>query len=698
MRWKAIFSVALAIGLLSSVTAYGKIIDMNLFYNGKNHAYHAQEVHINVDGKELLPKDMPAVIVEERTLLPMRLIAQELGCQVTWNEETQQIFLVTDKDALVFSIGEKTGYRNGQEFTMDVPPMIINDRTMMPVRALADALELSVTWDEPTRTVHIAYGKTEIKEPVSTEQPKPSDSAEKEVEPNTGEAVVEEIIALSQESGRQVYMIQLSQPVENFRKVSSDNRKVVLEFDDIRYQDTIKNIVADKEIVSHIYTEKAEQGGTRVVFELAERHMDEITQSGDGTQVFVAFDKARVEDISAKYAEASNEDVIRIRGDGLKGTKITMTESPKNILVQIPNGISAWETPIDIDSLHFVRYASADTVEGTVLQLAFSVDSSAVYEQQITDDEIILTITGSSVNHHETNSPVVGQSGAFYDNGQNILYLEKDEEFDVRDVVQKDRYLEGYFEMILPRDYSRTYRNGSYPVGNRIMKDVQISTIHGRTVLHFNQSRINAYEIRDEGNYYAVYVKNPKEVYDKVLILDAGHGGKDAGTSGNGLKEKDMALAVVKKTAEKLKGSGVQVYLTRDSDIYPENAARIGIANEIADALVTVHMNSGPVSANGTEMLYKDYPGDDNFKLTSKKLAAIMQKNVVAATGNNDRGLKLRTDLLILNQAKVPAIFAEIVFLTNPNDALKISQNAYQEKVAEGLANGIKEAMGLIIR
>lgn len=693
MRGKIFFSAALVIGLFGSVTAYGKTVDMNLFYNGKNHAYHAQEVHISIDGKALTPTDMPAVIVEDRTLLPMRLIAQELGCEVTWNEETQQIFLVTDTDALVFPVGEKTGYRNGQEFAMDVPPMIINDRTMMPVRALAEALQLSITWDDPSRTVNIVRDGAQTKNPEPTEQQKPSDPAETYIGKNTGNMVLQEITALSQQ-GRQVYMIQLNEAVENFREVPSNSNQVVLEFNDTRCQDTVKNVPVDGKIVSRISTEKTEQGGTRVVFELTGKQVYEVTQSGDKTQVFVSFDRARVEDISATYEEDNNEDVIRIQGRGLKDAKVTMTEEPKNLLVEIPNGISAWETPIDIDKLKFVRYASASMTEGTILQLAFSVGNSATYEQKISDDEIILRVTGSS----EDNSQIVGQSGAFYDSGNNVLYLEKDEKFDVRDVVKKDRYLEGYFEMILPGDYSQTYQNGSYPVGNDVMKDVQISTIGGRTVLHFNQNRINAYEIQEEGNNYAVYVKNPKEVYDKVLILDAGHGGHDPGTSGNGLTEKDMALAVVKKTAEKLKGSGVQVYLTRDSDIYPENATRIGIANEIADVLVTVHMNSGPVAANGTEMLYKDYPGDDESKLTSKKLASIMQKNVVEATGNKDRGLKLRTDLLILNQAKVPAIFAEIVFLTNPNDALKISQDAYQEKVAEGLANGIKEAMSQRLR
>ncbi len=685
MRKKALFPTALVIGLLSSVTVYGKTVDMNLFYNGKNHDYHAKEVNITIDGKQLVPTDMPAVIVEERTYLPMRLIAEELGCEVTWNEETQQIFLVNDNDALVFTVGEKMVYRNGQEMTIDAPPMIINDRTMMPVRGLADALQCSTTWDDPTRTVNIVQG-------VQAEEQKKTESEDSDKE--SEEPALQKVKAIDQEKGSQVYMMQFTKPVDKITEVLSGSEKVVLEFADTVCLDTAKQPVADGRYVSQITVENVGEQGTRITFAFTENQSYELSQSIDGTQVFLSIDKARVEDISGEYDEKENEDIIRIWGKGLQDAKVTLTDEPKNVIVEIPNGVSAWEKPIKTEKMKFVQHASASMREGTTLYLAFSVAETASLEQKISDKEILLRITGSLEDTQNGQIP----EGIFYDSRKNVLYLEKEKEFDVRDVVQKDRYLEGYFELILPGDYSHVYRNGTYAVGNDVLKDIQVSTVGGKTVLHFNQNRISAYEIEDEKDRYAVYVKNPKEVYDKVLILDAGHGGKDPGTIGNGLNEKDMALDVVKKTAEALKGSGVQVYLTRDSDIYPENTTRIGIANQIADALVTVHMNSGPIAAHGTEMLYKDYPTDDASKLTSKKLATIMQKNVVAATGNADRGLKLRTDLLILNQAKVPAIFAEIVFLTNPNDALKIASEAYQEQVALGLARGIQEAMSLPLR
>ena len=75
-----------------------------------------------------------------------------------------------------------------------------------------------------------------------------------------------------------------------------------------------------------------------------------------------------------------------------------------------------------------------------------------------------------------------------------------------------------------------------------------------------------------------------------------------------------------------------------------------------------------------------------------------MQESIVAATGNTSRGTKLRTDLLILNSTTVPAVIVETVFISNPGDAVKISQEAYQNKVANAIASAIIEAFTYSLR
>ena len=132
-----------------------------------------------------------------------------------------------------------------------------------------------------------------------------------------------------------------------------------------------------------------------------------------------------------------------------------------------------------------------------------------------------------------------------------------------------DHYLDGYTDVVLPGDYSETFGSGTYDIDNGVIKSIQVSTSGGKTTIRFHQSRISCYSITEEQERYVISVKNPQDVYSKVLLLDAGHGGSDPGASGNGLKEKNLTLTIMQKVANYLDGSGIKVYVTRNSDTYP---------------------------------------------------------------------------------------------------------------------------------
>ncbi|MEI3523212.1 MAG: N-acetylmuramoyl-L-alanine amidase [Anaerotignum sp.] len=137
-------------------------------------------------------------------------------------------------------------------------------------------------------------------------------------------------------------------------------------------------------------------------------------------------------------------------------------------------------------------------------------------------------------------------------------------------------------------------------------------------------------------------MKNPKEVYEKSRPPDAGHGGKYPGTSENGMQEKNLTLTIAEKIEQELRGSGIKVYMTRDKNVYPENSTRAKIANDVADLTVSIHINSGPETANGTETLYQVHANDSSSRLTSKTAAEILQASMISSTGNTNRGVKLR--------------------------------------------------------
>lgn len=123
------------------------------------------DTKIVINNKELYCEDKP-VIVDGRTMLPLRAIGEAMGCEVIWVSGTQTANLRNETTIISMQIGNKNitrVKRTNQEQKLlrtDVPPMLINDRTYVPVRALAEALDAVVGWDQTTNTVMIVYDTT----------------------------------------------------------------------------------------------------------------------------------------------------------------------------------------------------------------------------------------------------------------------------------------------------------------------------------------------------------------------------------------------------------------------------------------------------------------------------------------------------------------------------------------------------------
>ena len=141
-------------------------------------------VTVLVDG-QALTFDQPPVIQNDRTLVPMRAIFQALGAQVYWDESTQTVTAFAARDTLQFRIGDAGLYKNGQlAYTMAVPAQIINERTLVPVRAIAESFGTAVSWDEPSYTVTIqSLNGSQTLQPEQPVQPTGSQTVQSEPKP-----------------------------------------------------------------------------------------------------------------------------------------------------------------------------------------------------------------------------------------------------------------------------------------------------------------------------------------------------------------------------------------------------------------------------------------------------------------------------------------------------------------------------------
>lgn len=141
--------------ILSLSVLAAESVNLTLVYDGEEHSYSAEEIVIKLNEETITDFDMEPIILEGRTLIPARNVFENMSCVVDWSAETKEVNVKRGTDEITLKINSDTGYKNGVEFKMDVPAKIINDYTMLPIRAVSEAMGCSVFWDNYNRTVVI---------------------------------------------------------------------------------------------------------------------------------------------------------------------------------------------------------------------------------------------------------------------------------------------------------------------------------------------------------------------------------------------------------------------------------------------------------------------------------------------------------------------------------------------------------------
>ena len=172
-----------------------------------------------------------------------------------------------------------------------------------------------------------------------------------------------------------------------------------------------------------------------------------------------------------------------------------------------------------------------------------------------------------------------------------------------------------------------------------------------------------------------------------LIMIDPGHGGTDEGSYAGGILEKDINMEIAKKLRECLEEAGYRVLMTRCSDTYLTKEQRAEAANRYgADAFVSIHQNTyEEEEPTGIETWYD---GTDPSR-DSRRLALLIHEETVKRTGAKERELRGDAGFVVTGWTKMPACLIETGFLSSPEEREKLTQAEYQEKLAEGIAEGI---------
>jgi N-acetylmuramoyl-L-alanine amidase len=277
-----------------------------------------------------------------------------------------------------------------------------------------------------------------------------------------------------------------------------------------------------------------------------------------------------------------------------------------------------------------------------------------------------------------------------------------------------------FFTEFLPKHFSDRL---SYADGVLTLKGVKREAPKAKTTSKTKPTSIKESPAKTETNDKSSSAK-------RVVVIDAGHGGKDPGKIGpNGLAEKNVTLSVSLKLARLLRERGFEVHLTRSRDTLIALADRPHLANtwkqnRPATLFVSIHANSGVRGSEGFEtyflseartederrvaemenaaVKYEDKPAtsgpqldlllnslrNDYYQRASNDFAEVIQRELAAFHPGPNRGVK-QAGFRVLVGALMPAVLVEIGFMSHPQEVKLLGTNAFQDKIAFGLSRAI---------
>lgn len=728
--------------LLSMIFSNISFSSMKLTYDGIEHEYSADPITLIINGKTIESK-VPPIIIDSRTLVPARAVFEELGATVSWVEETQKIFISLEENLILLTVNSNEANINGEIKVVEVPPKIVNDSTMIPLRFVAEALNFDIAWNgneriasisskqeqttqtEATTTQPTENTTAETKTNEETTSQIPTESTQTEVSTETSKEataqpdsdgivtiegnlnttdtktyppVVNEnydVIDLTSitlpEDGSEVFTINAT------GKISSINYDLIQ--DPPRFYIDIQNSISSlyesidvgSNAVKSIRT--AQQPNlnnvTRIVFDLTSTQSYDIYMSEDRKSLNVKFKPTIIEKVT--FQANREQDIINIYSNASVEAKIMYLSDPNRFVIDIPGAISSMgSTRIDLNG----EFASAlRTSQFNTNDMRIVLDTKKILDYEIIENDKVITIklinpTYKNLEYKNSN-----------DSPKLVLKKNPDNPIDINAIVHEDNYLDNLYKITLKGDYSNLYGYGEYKMNDGYLNSITIRNENGNTQFIFNEKNVYTCKVtEDEQNiYFNIY--NPKTVYKHVVVIDPGHGGNAPGAIRNGLTEKDVTLDVGNRLYLLLENDpDIKVYATRVTDENPSFDYRVDLPNHAADMFVSIHCNSiDSSSVSGVQVFYPN-PSDERGS-KSKQLASLLMEGVTSNTGfpNRPANQSMGYQFYVLKYTKVPACLVEMGFLTNKSDASKLATPDGRQQVAQGIYEGIKKGFQTVI-
>ncbi len=252
----------------------------------------------------------------------------------------------------------------------------------------------------------------------------------------------------------------------------------------------------------------------------------------------------------------------------------------------------------------------------------------------------------------------------------------------------EDIYSSKYFKINIIGNYVEYFKQNPIinPYYGVSISEPKYDIVNNLTTLGFYTNSICGYSYTFEDGYLALNIGKPNEIYSKIIVFDAGHGGIDPGAIKNGIYEKNITFKIINTYVKELfEASDIKVYFTREKDIKVDLYERAAFASEVgADMFISLHLNAhNSSSIRGTEVFYsKDNNESSESGFNSYKLAKALSENLSIAMDTRNRGAT-KNDFVVIKYNTVPAVLIELGYMTNATELTKLKDTAYQQKAAK---------------
>ncbi|MBM7615164.1 N-acetylmuramoyl-L-alanine amidase [Alkaliphilus hydrothermalis] len=645
-----------------------------------------KEASLRLNDQEI-QSDVPPIIHEGRTLVPLRIIMENIDAEVLWNKTTQEVTLKTKDQKIVLQIDKGEATVNDAKVPLPdgVPPKLIGARTMVPIRFLAETIGIEVGWNGTTQTVFLKHKKPVV-------------------------APVEEVRASAIRVNTNGYFpeirIKTSKEVEYTESSLPNPTRLIFDFKGVKFDLVDKtNLLGDgtyrlpllESVVRVIRIAQFQPEPdlqTRMVLEMGGTATHKVHYDKATGEMVIGFTN-NVKNI--KTETRNLKEVVVIEGDNVRDYNIIRLSNPERLVVDIKNAYLESENNYQMDinskmakSIRVSQftpdhhYKPDDKIVRVVIDLQAKDQYPEPVFEVMNNNQLAVHLEGkpySRLNYESvgyTTSKLVFRGTAI--SRYQVTRLPNSNTLEI--LVPKSNG---------PLDFSDII------VGDYMIKDIKVDTTTSndnyRVLVEVSEEVEHAVLTPETTKDLELQLKNKNKYHEFLIIIDPGHGGTDPGAISPKLKlkEADVVLDVSHRLNKLLREAGFRTYMTRTTDHYITLEDRAGVANQLnGNLFVSVHANAfSGTKAEGLETLY--YPSEINpdDPRNNKGLAQLFQNAMVEDLGGVNRGIVPREKIYVTRETKMPAVLVELGFLTNPAEEQKLATNAYRQKSAEALFKAI---------